>query len=390
MVVGNAPVPPDQVRDVLIRGLEADAATCEAALCVIRDFGDLSAGMVSAVVDLMHHVVPIVGRAERAECELAIDALRTLCKSCDDEVLNLFAEVWSHSESISPLLLPKYLGLLGKVLQLSKQIDDDFMDDILGFVETMIDSPGLLNRVGALSIISVLLAQYEDLRETLVPPSLAILQDAFEFPNADVHGAALDFLEAISVNLKQELIAIVQPFLPFVQESLSEEPTSQAIGALIALSVYTGYTLDLQLVEQLAQLVGSYLKDGRMDGQWNGLFCLTHLARALAGQPIASSLFELVAETLETCEETDVAERCFDAMRRVFKYCHGPDPGWYFGKSIELVTKFMEGGVRLLKGTPAAESAAAALPIQGLMEFLGTLFAAGPPDIDPLCDFLMQ
>jgi len=395
-----------EIQNILVGSLSnSESVVIESSLSIIRGFDDAFTELNTIAVELMKAVIPHLTHEDISIRSLSYAAMTSLCEACDNEIDGLFESIWRlhEEELVTSENHTEYIELIGKIIILSKDIDDEKVDIILEWIDSVTNPENELSiRAAALTVISALMRNQETVISDLIPVSMDIVTKSFNEKEADPVCYAFDYLKTMAVTFREDSISLISPFINEISDCLlsSNQTTRIVSEALIASSIYSGYSGDLTILEPICKTISNFLRSSKFEKHENACNAVTKLSRILkpsSDQELNSTLMNHAKEFIdsiikiaETADEIELVVAAFESLKRLFKYSRGFDEPYYVTSVINLFDKFFAGSLKILSGLHPSQSPFASQIVQASMNLIGSVFQMPMENPEPLCHEILS
>ena len=393
-----------------------------AALGVITGFRDVFTELETIFPKLLAAILPLVASPKNEERSAAYSSLINLIMLSHEApphflttVLNLQKE-----NQIAPEQQPDYIKLLSQIVQISDEIDDDTLDQLIQIAETCLSltSPEGENsdissiRISALLLAANLIRTQDSLLEDFWRLCQEPLRMALSDSSNDSFSCGTDFIKYLAASLKTEVTPIFKPFAEqFAQElkrgtpddDMEEDQFETLIGrqsnVLETVAILIGSCNIYELIPPYIAVTSIYLSSDEISMNIDGCDSIQRVSKALAPNPTFSEelnqanclrvkqLTGLIISLILEANDIGLMESALDAIRKVFKHGFAHAPEELLAKNMELLQKIFAGEIVFLGGKALKECEKVSNILQSLMDYVGIVFQKGP-QVTSLAEYL--
>ena len=394
---GDDPAP---ISDLLHASLRSgEFFVRKAALEVLIGMGmsTLSANLTSIIADLINETVEMLSRTERDDEQtvLALQALDNLCQKCDSEIEGLIQRVWALSGMVSPENgAAGFVRLMASVVKLMEEVDDDFLNDVVGFLENMFKTNDPEIQAESLKLVAEVVSKEESMAELLLPACTDLFGVLLKYENKEVVSATIESLGSLSESLQEKSIPLIQPVLPVILEYVKVDENgdigSEADDALSAAACYACHTANLELMSHVCGICLSFLKETErpylQDAAARAIIFLSK-SQKLAEVPVVVDIFQQLVQMLLGPYSLEYVSRIFDAAGAVFKRARRVNEALFNQKAIEVIQRWL---AETINGQNIFQHPGLVAILDDIMLFVGRVFKAGITGVDQICAGLLQ
>lgn len=385
----------------------------QAALTCVSKFDDTFAAMNTQSSQFLEVAIGLCKSPNSGVRKIAYEAAHTIMNQLDHEIPGLYTTVASLSETldtpiddvdedqVEEVMIQRwsdFLTLLSPAIDLTEDLVDEQVDEILGLVEKIIneheDDPSF---IGPLLDVGVAVMKKDETQaETvlgMLAPCAEMMFKAEDQPDLVFHVDG--FLRNIALTIGDGCAEFVQPYLERLFQHLEtkqhEKILTGAIEALAAISTSVPSLKDAIRNPLMEHLVPAFSADSE-----DGLVVTTAMeaARALKKEftpELQALVFEKVFEV--ATEDSDDADNIGDAfltLSKIIKYSHDVNREMMVAKCTELAQSLADASLPFLGGVQLIEHPSFSVVARPVEHFLAALLRFPIPESDAICRFLLS
>ncbi|OHT05621.1 hypothetical protein TRFO_26568 [Tritrichomonas foetus] len=368
-----------------------------AALLVINVFDESFDGLSDISITLMQSVIPLLISPNKAIRNNAANAFLSLCELCDTEIDGLFNTLWSlHiNHSVPPNSYDDYILILARVLQLSQDITDEELSQVLAFIEGVFaNEEQIVEKAISLNVLSALFTKNSSLHNTLLPKIIPVLNSSLTYQNEDVICQALVFLTNLVKSYRKEVLPFVSNYFSYIVEIISEMDIQRRcfLRSMNTAASIIKFCDDTTLIPPLTKAIIELFYDSDLNTIIDVCNFIAMTSRQLAQvqseaiKPIFTALVKIVKER----NDNDLFNASLEALSKLFKRCRRLEPPYFDQISQDLINCVFTGKILLLGNDPQKLFDLPSENTGYLLDFIDVYLRVQPPNANEIYNVLLQ
>jgi len=377
----------------------------EAALHVIDSFSECPSVVSCISVPLLSKVIDFLVHENTDIKTLAYNAFTSLCEVCDTEIQGLFPAVWKlHSDGmIEEENMANYLVILSKVLSLSKDVEDQFIIDIIAFVEHILSSNmDMIIKSSALAIVSCLFELDDSISVDLLYRIQPTINDLLEDSNHDAVVQVLTLFRNIAISFRAAAVDFLKPYFSRISTYIGEIGTRIYACSMLTASTIVKFCRNNELLSDVCAACSSLIESEDEQLMTDACENISLISRGLQFKEEYSNeendknkerskyfLRELI-RVIDEEIESDTLGLAFEALHFVLRRCRKHDVDEFDSQCQGILLRTLNGEINFFAGSMPYETDTPVELIEYIMQFSNTFLSYSPSNSYEILQFIFS
>jgi hypothetical protein len=339
-------------------------------------------------IQFLPNVIALIPHKSAEIRSKVFQAANSLFELIDGEIPGLFEVYFPLIKEIHENDIGAYFNLLGLVIDLTEDFDDEKCDEVLKVVSEVMKEGDEESKSAILDVVISLLKKDSDQLIFVIETVFPTLTELWATEKVDCLSQCIVFLGEFVKIERESVIELVEPFFEKMIEMLkSKILIGEIVRSFGEMSRYCG-DLGEEIVGKLVPIILENLAEGDEIIDGNCLYSIRRIAGLIESNS-ATRIFEVIIEKVETSKNIEIIDFGLRAMSKLLSKAIERNEPSILTNSINFIGHILTESIGIFEGVPLIEFPERSKFFRPFCSFVSSFFLIETSISNDLCQFIL-